>query len=212
MPVDGAPDSSDETTQTTDEEAAGAGSRALRSAAEWIVVIGGALVVALVIRTFVFTTFWIPSGSMEPTLMGEGRRDRVVVNRLSYKVHDVNRGDIVVFSNPPGEPSIAVGGRTVEELIKRVVALGGETVELRDGRVFVDGKRLPEPYLPEGTRSEPICNDSRFVVPENSVFVMGDNRSNSRDARCFAAHSIKESSIVGRAFVRIWPLAEFGGI
>lgn len=177
-----------------------------------MVVIGGALLVAVVIRTFVFTTFWIPSASMEPTLMGEGRRDRVVVNRLSYKAHDVNRGDIVVFANPPGEPSIAVGGRAVKELIKRVVALEGETVELRDGRVYVDGKRLDESYLPDGTRTEPICNQTRFEVPEDSVFVMGDNRANSRDARCFAAHSIEESSIVGRAFVRIWPLSEIGGL
>ncbi len=182
----------------------------LRSAVEWLVVLGGALVVALVIRTFLFATFWIPSASMHPTLL---EKDRVIVNKLSYKVHDVHRGDIVVFSKPPGESDITENGRQVKDLIKRVVGLPGETVSLRNGKVLVDGKVLAEPYLPRGTRTEPICDlRTSFEVPEGAVFVMGDNRANSKDARCFRDHSIRTSSIVGRAFVRIWPFSRFDGL
>lgn len=185
----------------------------IRSAVEWVAVLAGAVVVALVVRTFLFTTFWIPSGSMEPTLQGEGRRDRVIVNRLSYKLHDVNRGDIIVFEVPEGEPTMAVDGQQVNDLIKRVVGLPGETVELRDGEVYVDGTRLEEAYLPDATRTEEcVPGRSTFEVPDGSVFVMGDNRGASRDARCWQVPSVEESAIVGRAFVRIWPVSEFGGI
>lgn len=183
--------------------------RRVRGVIEWVAVLGGAVVVALLVRTFLFTTFWIPSGSMEPTLMGQERRDRVVVNRLSYKFHDVNRGDIIVFDLPPGQSVDDVDGQEVNELIKRVIGLSGETVELRDGHVYIDRVRLEEPYLPDGTKTTPMCGEgSRFTVPEDSVFVMGDNRAGSRDARCWATHSVPESTIVGRAFIRVWPLTE----
>lgn len=196
-----------------EEEEEDATSRRVRSAIEWVAVVVGAVVVALLVRTFLFTTFWIPSGSMEPTLSGE-RRDRVIVNRLSYKLHDVNRGDIIVFEVPDGEPLMQVDGQQVNDLIKRVVGLPGETVELRDGEVYVDGEVLDEPYLPEGTTTEPCPpeNETTFEIPEDSVFVMGDNRDRSRDARCWTVHSVEESAIVGRAFVRFWPLSELGGI
>ena len=182
----------------------------VRSAVEWVAVLAGAVVVALVVRTFLFTTFWIPSGSMEPTLMGEGRRDRVIVNRLSYKLHDVERGDIIVFEVPPGEPTLEIDGQKVEDLIKRVIGLPGETVSLRGGDVYIDGEKLDEPYLPEGVETTDICNsgDTEWVVPEDSLFVMGDNRPMSQDARCWSTHSVKESAVVGRAFIRIWPLTE----
>lgn len=186
----------------------------LRSIVEWTVVLGGALVVALVIRTFLFATFWIPSASMEPTLMGHpGRNDRVIVNKLSYRVHDVNRGDIVVFSKPTTEAPIEENGSEVKDLIKRVVGLENETISFRDGRVLVDGKVLPEPYLEDDAETAPCGEapeDLTIEIPDNSVLVMGDNRKNSKDGRCFGP--IKESSIVGRAFVRIWPITEFGGL
>ncbi|QYG95521.1 signal peptidase I [Iamia sp. SCSIO 61187] len=185
----------------------------MRSLVEWVAVIAGAVVIALVVRTFLFTTFWIPSGSMEPTLMGEGRRDRVVVNRLAYQWGDPERGDIIVFDVPDGEPSISVDGQRVNDLIKRVIGLPGETVELRDGDVYIDGEKLDEPYLPDGTRTEP-ADPSRdtFVVPDDAVFVMGDNRGSSRDARYWQHPWVPEDDIVGKAFIRIWPLSEFGGI
>lgn len=183
----------------------------VRSVIEWVAVLAGAVVVALLVRTFLFTTFWIPSASMEPTLMGAGRRDRVVVNRLSYKLHDVNRGDIIVFKVPPGEASLEIDGQKVEDLIKRVVGLPGETVALRGGDVYVDGEKLDEPYLPDGLETTNICGadpEPEWVVPDDAVFVMGDNRPMSLDARCWSTHSVEESEIVGRAFIRVWPLTE----
>lgn len=213
-PVDGVDPDVDEVDhddeRDDDEPEARSRDQRVRSAVEWVAVLVGAVVVALVVRTFLFTTFWIPSGSMEPTLMGEGRRDRVIVNRLSYKLGDVERGDIIVFEVPPGEPTLEIDGQKVEDLIKRVVGLPGETVSLRDGDVYIDGEKLDEPYLPEGVETTDICNtgDTEWVVPEDSLFVMGDNRPMSQDARCWSTHSVKESAVVGRAFIRIWPLNE----
>jgi signal peptidase I len=168
-------------------------SKALRNTVEWVLVIVGALLVALVIKTFLFQAFYIPSESMEPTLID---RDRVVVNKLSYRLHDVNRGDLVVFDRPPNEPPTEI-----DELIKRVIALGGETIEGRQGEIFIDGRRLDEPYL-----AEPASSGSfgPITIPDGHVFVMGDNRNNSRDSRIFGP--IDEELIVGRAFVRVWPL------
>ncbi|HEV7720153.1 MAG TPA: signal peptidase I, partial [Iamia sp.] len=155
--------------------------RRIRSWVEWVAVIAGAVVIALVVRTFLFTTFWIPSGSMEPTLMGEGRRDRVVVNRLAYQWGEPERGDIIVFEVPDTEPLITVDGQEVKDLIKRVIGLPGETVELRDGEVFIDGEKLDEPYLPDGTQTlAPDPSRDTFVVPDDCVFVMGDNRGGGR--------------------------------
>lgn len=187
--------------------------RRIRSGVEWVAVIAGAIVIALVVRTFLFTTFWIPSGSMEPTLMGEGRRDRVVVNRLAYQWGEPERGDIIVFEVPEGEPSIQVDGQEVKDLIKRVIGLPGETVELRDGEVYIDGELLEEPYLPDDVRTDaPDPTRDTFEVPEDEVFVLGDNRGASRDARYWQHPSVPEEDIVGKAFVRIWPLSAFGGI
>ena len=181
------------------DDEAETGSSAIRSIVEWIVVIVGALAMALLLRAVLFQAFWIPSESMEPTLQ---RDDRVLVNRLSYRLHDVNRGDVVVFSRPPGEPD---GG--IRDLIKRVVALEGETIEARDGQISIDGQLLLESYVAEGA---PIPDFGPIVVPEDHVFVMGDNRNNSRDSRFFSA--IDEDSIVGRAFVLFWPLDRIGAL
>ncbi len=166
---------------------------ALRGLAEWVVILLGALLVAFVVKTFLLQAFYIPSGSMEPTLEIQ---DRVLVNKLSYDLHDVNRGDIVVFRSPPGEP-----GSDVKDLIKRVVALPGETVEARDGRVLIDGRMLEEPYLRDGVVTGHI---EPREVPPGHVWVMGDNRSNSKDSRFFGP--IDDDLIVGRAFVRVWPI------
>lgn len=159
---------------------------------EWVVVVVGALLVALVIRAFLFQAFYIPSESMEATLI---EHDRVIVNKLSYRLHDVNRGDLIVFKRPPSEPPTEI-----PELIKRVVGLPGETIEGRDGSVFIDGRRLVEPYLADGPGFGPF---GPVQIPEGQVFVMGDNRNNSRDSRVFGP--INEDLIVGRAFVLVWP-------
>ena len=167
----------------------------VRNAVEWVAIIAGALLVALVVKTFLVQAFYIPSESMFPTLTGN---DRVLVNKLSYDLHDVNRGDLVVFERPPNEPDGAI-----KDLIKRVVGLEGETIEERDGRIYIDGEALPEPYLEPGIESS---NLPKTVIPEDHVFVMGDNRGASRDSRYFGA--IHTDLIVGRAFVKVWPVLD----
>lgn len=172
-------------------------SRSTRSIIEWVAVIVGALVVALVVKTFLIQAFYIPSESMLPTLeVG----DRVLVNKLSYDFGDVERGDLIVFDRPGG-----VGADGIAELIKRVVALPGETVEGRDSQVFVDGELLAEDYLPDGTITSTFGPET---VPDDTVWVMGDNRSASDDSRRFKA--IPQDSIVGRAFITIWPVSQVG--
>ena len=167
----------------------------VRNIVEWVVIIGGAFLVAFVVKTFLIQAFFIPSGSMLPTLHED---DRVLVNKLSYDLHDVNRGDLVVFERPEGQTS-----GQIRDLIKRVVGLPGERIESRDGRVYVDDQLLEEPYLEDGTQT---TNLEPQTVPDDHVFVMGDNRDDSMDSRVFSA--IDEDLIVGRAFVRVWPLPD----
>ena len=168
-----------------------------RNVVEWALIIGGAFLVAFVVKTFLIQAFFIPSGSMLPTLHED---DRVLVNKLSYDLHDVNRGDLVVFERPEGESA-----GQIRDLIKRVVGLPGERIEGVNGEVIIDGRRLQEPYLEDGTVTD---NLPAQRVPEGHVFVMGDNRSDSMDSRVFQA--IDEDLIVGRAFVRVWPLNHLG--
>jgi len=178
----------------TDERS---GPTGLRSAVEWVVILVGALLVAFVIKTFLLQAFYIPSASMEPTLKIS---DRVLVNKLSYDLHDVHRGDIVVFKSPPGENNSAV-----KDLIKRVIGLPGDTVEGHDGKVFINSQALKEPYLPDGVTTSTF--EPRKIGP-NQLWMMGDNRGNSKDSRFFGA--ISQDLIVGRAFVRVWPLGSIG--
>ena len=176
---------------------------------EWLIVIVCALGLALLLKAFLVEVFVIPSGSMEPTLMVD---DRVVVYKLGYRFHEVNRGDVVVFRRP-GEDS------DVDDLIKRVVAVGGETFEIRDGRVHIDGTRLAEPYLPDAERTfakAPIrgcaneADSQRCEVPAGKVLVLGDSREDSRDSRYFGPVDVDD--VVGRAFMKIWPPTDIGGL
>jgi signal peptidase I len=169
-----------------------------RNGFEWVVIIVVALLVALAIKTFLFQAFYIPSESMEPTLKPG---DRVLVNKLSYQLHPIHRGDIVVFKRPPGE----AGDPTIKDLIKRVIGLPGDTIEQRNGRVFINNRELDEPYLPPDTITTTLPS---HVVAPGQYFVMGDNRINSKDSRFIGA--IPGSLIVGRAFVRVWPLSSVG--
>lgn len=165
----------------------------VRNLIEWVVVIGGALLVATLLRTFVFQTFYIPSGSMLPTLH---QGDRVVVNKLD---NSYGRGDIVVFERPEGWHGAH------QDLIKRVIGLEDETVEIHDNQVYIDGMALSEPYLADDV----ILRDfPPTVVPEDHIFVMGDNRPYSSDSR--ENGPVPVDSVVGRAFIRIWPLSTFG--
>ena len=148
--------------------------RARRRALEWPFLIVFAVVSAFLIRQYVVQTFYIPSASMHETLV-EG--DRVLVNKVSYHLHDVHRGDVVVFRKPP---NLDV---SEDDLIKRVVALPGETVQGRGGKVYVNGAPLDEPYV------EPLCHGTGdfgpTTVPAGTLWVMGDNRCNSSDSRVF---------------------------
>ena len=168
----------------------------VRNIVEWVVIAGGALLVAFIIKTFLLQAFYIPSLSMAPTLQ---INDRVLVNKLSYDLHDVNRGDLVVFESPPNE------GSETKDLIKRVIALPGETVESRDGDILINGQVLEEPYLDRGVTTGAL---DKITVPPDHLWVMGDNRANSRDSRFFGA--IPESLVIGRAFVRVWPITDIG--
>jgi signal peptidase I len=136
---------------------------------------------------------------------------------VSYRLHDPRRGDIVVFDAPGDEgdgdsalpvrflrsivQSIGLAAPSTDEYIKRVVALPGERVEAHDGRVFVDGRELVEPYLPAGTTTSDF---TAVVVPPDTLWVLGDNRGSSADSRIFGP--VPESTVVGRAFARVWPL------
>jgi signal peptidase I len=172
------------------------GPHGFRIAAEWIGLVVLALVIALLIKTFLFQAFFIPSESMVPTLKVH---DRVLVNKLSYKLHPVHRGDIVVFKAPAGsDPGI-------DDLVKRVIGLPNETVSARGGHVFVDNEQLPETYLPKGTIT---TNFSPVTLGHDQYWVMGDNRGNSKDSRVFGP--IKKNEIVGRVFFRIWPFSRLG--
>ncbi|HYD11206.1 MAG TPA: signal peptidase I [Acidimicrobiales bacterium] len=169
--------------------------RGVRNVVEWVAIVVGALAVALLVKTFFIQAFFIPSLSMFPTL-DEG--DRVLVNKLSYKMHDVNCGDMIVFDRPEGSPD-----SDIKDLIKRVIGLPGETIEARDGVVYIDGARLDEPYLEDGVRTD---NLPPTEVPAGHIFVMGDNRTGSSDSRVFGP--VDEDTIDGRAFIRVWPLGD----
>lgn len=179
-----------------------------------------ALVVAVLIKTFLVQAFWIPSGSMIHTLE---INDRVLVNKLSYVFGEPESGDIVVFDPPFGaevenEPLLEAVVRTiaeslglqtpaVEDLIKRVIAVGGEEIEVLNNEVLVDGVPIDEPYLDESVL---MPDFGPVQVPAGTVFVMGDNRPRSQDSRRFGP--IEVDSIVGRAFVRVWPFDRWGGL
>jgi signal peptidase I len=166
-----------------------------RNALEWVFIVVGALLVALVVKTFLLQAFYIPSLSMAPTLE---LQDRVLVNKLSYDLHEINRGDVVVFRSPKTNDS------DTKDLIKRVVGLPGETIESQGPQLLIDGVAVDERYLQPGI--DPGAPVERQVVPEGHVFVMGDNRSQSKDSRSFGP--IAESSVVGRAFVKVWPITD----
>lgn len=191
----------------SEEHAGKRRSSATRSAVEWIVVVVGAVVVALLIKTFVMQAFFIPSASMRPTLE---ENDRVLVNKLSYHLHDVNRGDVVVF-----EKGADLQADPTKDLIKRVIGLPGDSLVFKDGQVYVNGQLLDESaYLPAGTltaQGTMRCEEQApCKVPGDSVFVMGDNRTNSKDSRYIGY--IPEDTIVGRAFVRVWPFNRLSGL
>ena len=159
----------------------------------WLKDILIAIIIALLIRQFVFAHTVIPTGSMIPTIQ---INDHINVSRLSYYFSDPKRGDIIVFHEDV-------------DLIKRVIGLPGEEIDLRDGKVYINGEPLEEDYLNEVMNTEITGYlDFPFVVPEDSYFVLGDNRNWSKDSRFFGP--VHKDKIFAKAGLRIWPLKSFG--
>ena len=187
-------------------------------AREIVVLAAVAVLVAFLMKATVAQAFYIPSPSMVPQLEV---RDKIVVSKLAYHLHDPRRGDIVVFDCPPevttckraphrilplrllhdlGE-AIGLVQPDKDEFIKRVIGLPGDRVEAHDGSVFVNGHRLVEPYLPKSVQTDDF---DQQTVPAGRLWVMGDNRGDSEDSRIFGP--IDRRKIVGRTVLRIWPL------
>ena len=174
---------------------------ALRTFAEFAVVIIVALALAWCITTFVVQPYEIPSESMLETIQVE---DRVLSEKITYRFNDPQPGDIVTFHSVEDWDTI---------LIKRVIAVGGQTVDFvdGDGYVYVDGKRLDEPYTlgkPSLDRDSGV--DYPYTVPEGEIWVMGDNRTNSSDSRVFG--SVPVENLTGKAFARYWPIDRIGAL
>jgi len=182
-------------------------SDSFKAVRDWVVVLVVALVVALGIRTYVLQQFYISGPSMETTLY---QPNRVLVNKLSYRLHDVNRGDVVVFDR------VTSNGESIQhdDLIKRVIGLPGEKISISKCVVYVNKVALKEPYLDSRDTEQEDLNErcrqpemAELVVPAKQVFVLGDNRPQSMDSRMFG--SVDENRIVGRAFVVLWPLSRW---
>jgi signal peptidase I len=175
----------------------------------WVITIGGAILVAVIVRAFLFQVFWIPSESMEPTLV---ENDRVIIEKVASP-HDPSHGDVIVFATPP-----TLKGAKVDFLIKRVIGLPGDSLVIENGKVERNGEVLDEPYLAPGTVTEnhPGGNEctkaTPCVVPPGKVWVMGDNRTNSEDSRFAEVGYIDEDTIQGRALVRAWPINRWSGL
>ena len=179
-----------------------------------------ALLLAVLIKTFLLQAFFIPSPSMIPTLEID---DRVLVSKIAYRFNGPEQGDVIVFDSPLITDDLqesfpqkvtrnvleAVGIRTtyVEDLIKRVIAVGGDRLEIRNNQMFVNGVPFDEPYLAPGFK---MRDRAPVYIPTDHVWVMGDNRNNSQDSRRFGPVPMDE--VVGRAFVRIWPLSRWEGL
>lgn len=159
-----------------------------RELREWIKALAIAVCLAWVLRTVLVQPYRVEGPSMEASLHDT---ERLFINRLVYRFRSPERGNVVVIELPNEDITI----------IKRIIGLPGETIEIRDGTVFIDGEPLVEPYLDQPTLDiyDPL------VIPENHYFVMGDNRSNSRDSRSLSIGFVPESNIKGQAVIVYWP-------
>lgn len=157
---------------------------------DWVVSIIAAVVMALLIRTFIVELYIVDGPSMRPTLQHE---ERLIVNKFIYRVRNPEKGEILIFKYPRD---------TSRDFIKRVIATGGDTIEIKEGRVYVNDQMLKEDYILEKTRTE----YPKVTVPEGTVFVMGDNRNNSDDSRFADVGFVPLDLIKGKAVVVFWPL------
>jgi signal peptidase I len=169
---------------------AGKAKKITREVIGYLIAIISAVILAVLIRTFIFEPFIVPTPSMESTLMVG---DKVIINKLSYNFTDVERGDIIAFHSPTEED---------KELVKRAIAVEGDEISLTsEGEIFINGERLDEDYLPDGQDIKYL--NQVITVGEDEVFVMGDNRNNSFDSRFFG--NIGEDKIFGEFVIIYWP-------
>jgi signal peptidase I len=187
---------------------------ARRALFEWATTVVVALIAAMLVRAFVAQAFFIPSPSMEPTIRPG---DRALVDKLAYHLGPVHTGDIIVFHRPPQDRS------PINDLIKRVIGLPGQTVYVDNCRVYINGRQLGQPYLPKGWQqpSSEYCTiwpegpgtanlPDPYKVPAGHYFVMGDNRRDSDDSRYWGP--VAANYIIGQAVARIWPLGRIGSL
>jgi signal peptidase I len=184
----------------SDEQLGHGPGRVLR---DWILVVVIALGAAFLVRVYVLQQFYISGPSMESTLF---ENNRVLVNKLSYRLHDIRRKDVVVFDR------ITTSGGVIahDDLIKRVIGIEGDTVEIKDCKVLVNAKEIEEPYLDKAVLALPnavercrVIDMQPITIPKGQLFVMGDNRPESFDSRSFG--TIPKHLVVGRAFAIVWP-------
>jgi signal peptidase I len=183
----------------------------MRVVVDWAVTIVGAVAIVLLVKAFVVNPYRIPSSSMESTLHCaqpasgcEARySDRVLANRFIYHLRDPRRGEIVVFQTPPAAQVKCGAGGT---FVKRLIGLPGETVEVRlvrgDGYVFINGRKLSEPYVEKGRRAA-VESFGPVKIPAGSYFMMGDNRAQSCDSRVWG--SVPRDNLIGKVFATYWP-------
>ncbi len=187
---------------TTDADASGSEPRPIRTkrkrrvAIEWTLILIVAVMASFLVRTFAFQTFYIPSASMNPTLW---QGDRIIVNKLSVDFGTINIGDIVVFKAPPGVAKLCRD--PVTDLVKRVIGLPGDHLYSRGNTIYVNGTPLDQKWSVYPIIGTPI---SPTTVTPGHYFMMGDNHPGSCDSRRWGA--VPRSDLIGKVFVRIWPL------
>lgn len=167
------------------------------TASDWLISIIVAVALAFCIRTFIFEPYMVQGSSMYPTLVNN---ERLIVDKLSYFITDPKKGEIIVFRYPKDQS---------RDFIKRVIAVGGDTIEMRDGKVFVNGVMLEENYIYKDDPKGPnMSNYKKTVVPEDHIFVLGDNRNNSEDSRFADVDFVPLDLVKGRALFAFWPLGQ----
>lgn len=164
----------------------------------WILTIGLAFIIAMLIRTYVFELVDVPTGSMLNTIQ---LNDKFIELKFIYRFEPIKRGDIVVFKYPD-DPSVS--------FVKRVIGIGGDTIEIKNGILYRNGEPVKEPYL-----KEPMNKNETFgpyKVPPNHYFMLGDNRNQSLDSRYWKNKYVSKDAIMGKIVFRIWPLSRFGSM
>ena len=165
-----------------------------KSLSEWVIIIAIAFVLSLVIRNYLVDTRIVPTGSMLPTIQ---LQDRLIVDRIIYRFDVVHRGDIIVFTAPEA-------AQEDKDLVKRVIGLPGDKLEVIQGRIYIDDKVLNEPYV----EAPADYNYGPVTIPPDSYFMLGDNRRYSKDSHVWGY--VPSDNILGRVWIRYWPLENFG--